>query len=203
MNFLAHSLLGFDDSSLVAGQFCGDFVRGRDLSRFPAGIERGIRLHRYLDRYADTYEPLLRSRQAMTDLPRRFSGIVVDVLFDHFLANHWEQVSDVSLSEHAQNVHSSLRFHEPILPDSLKRFMDALEEHDILINNRFLPSIEYTLLRLSKRSPKFSPLAMNQMQLKVLTESLHDSFVGFYPKLNQAAVDYLANNPLTGEQSGE
>lgn len=203
MNFLAHSLLGFDDSSLVAGQFCGDFVRGSDLSRFPAGIEQGIRLHRYLDRYADTYEPLLARRQTMKDLPRRFSGIVVDVLFDHYLANHWEQVSNISLSEHAHNVHRDLRFHEPILPDSLKRFMNALEEHDILINNQFLSSIEYTLFRLSKRSPKFSPLAMNQEQLKVLAESLHDGFAGFYPKLNQAAIDYLADNPLTGGQSGE
>lgn len=203
MNFLAHSLLGFDDSELVAGQFCGDFVRGRDLSRFPVGIERGIRLHRYLDRFADTYEPLQASRQEMTELPRRFSGIVVDVLFDHFLATHWEQVSNIPLNDHARNVHRDLRIHEPLLPDSLKRFMDALEEHDILVNNRLLSSIEYTLLRLSKRSPKFSPLAMNQEQLKVLAESLHDSFVGFYPKLYQASVDYLANNPLPGEPSGE
>lgn len=195
MNFLAHSLLGFEDSELIAGQFCGDFVRGRDLSRFPAGIERGIRLHRYLDRFADTYEPFQRFKLDMHSLPRRFSGIVIDVLFDHYLATHWVQVSEKSLEEHAAFVHRSLLAHDSVFPDSLKRFTLALQEYDILENNRSLQSIEYTLLRLSQRSSRFSPLALTQAQLKPLSESLHDYFEGFYPKLNKAAFQYLTDNP--------
>ncbi len=203
MNFLAHSLLGFDDSALIAGQFCGDFVRGRDLSRFPAGVEHGIRLHRHLDRFTDTHPGLQAFRQGMVDTPRRFSGIVVDVLLDHYLAKHWERVSDISLSQHAMNTHRALREYESYFPDSLKRFLAALEEYDILENNQHLASIEHTLFRLSQRSPKFAALALSQAQLKPLSESLHDSFKLFYPELEAAAHHYLADNSLPGEESRE
>jgi len=100
MNFLAHSLMGFDDDALIAGQFCGDFVRGRDLSQFPEAVERGIRMHRFLDIYTDSFPALQAARADIQQLPRRFSGIVVDVLFDHYLARNWKAVSDITLSEH-------------------------------------------------------------------------------------------------------
>jgi len=191
MNFLAHSLFGFDDSALIAGQFCGDFVRGRDLSRFPAGIEQGIRLHRHLDVFTDHYPALQDYRHQMHGVPRRFSGIIVDVLFDHYLARNWEQFSERTLEEHAVMVQEALREHEANFPTSLKRFMAALEKHEILQNNQNLSAIEVTLFRISQRSEKFKPLALNQQQLEPLRDSLHEVFMPFYPVLEEAARIYL------------
>ncbi|MFT6878613.1 MAG: acyl carrier protein phosphodiesterase [Granulosicoccus sp.] len=199
MNFLAHSLLGFDDSALIAGQFCGDFVRGRDLSHFPEQVARGIRLHRHLDVYTDSFPRLLSVRQEMTGVPRRFVGIIVDVLFDHHLASHWHKYSDLALSEHAGNIHGSLTEHEGVFPESLKKFMVALEEHAILENNLYLSSIELTLKRLSRRSSKFAALAVSQEQLIPWRDLLEDPFEEFYPSLEQAALSYLSEHPAHGD----
>jgi len=198
MNFLAHSLLGFDDSALIAGQFCGDFVRGSQLSDYPAGIERGIRLHRRLDVFTDTSPALQPARQHMPGIPRRFAGIVIDVLFDHYLATRWEQFSDQSLAAHAAYVHGALREHEAVLPDALLRFMSALEEHDILARNTDIAAVELTLARLSRRSPRFGALALSQAQLLPLSDQLQTPFDTFYPRLHETAVTYLANHPLSG-----
>lgn len=203
MNFLAHSLLGFDDSALISGQFCGDFVRGRDLSHFPEQVARGIRLHRHLDVYTDNFPELLSARQEMTGVPRRFVGIIVDVLFDHYLAAHWNNYSDVALSEHAVNTQRSLREYEHVFPQSLKKFMAALEEHAILENNLHLASIELTLKRLSRRSSKFAALAISQEQLIPWRDLLEDRFREFYPSLEQAALTYLSEHPERGDESFE
>ena len=196
MNFLAHSLLGFDDSALISGQFCGDFVRGRDLSQFPEQLARGIRLHRHLDVYTDHFPALLSARREMTGVPRRFIGIIVDVLFDHHLAVHWHKYSEISLGEHAGIVQRSLAEHESVFPESLKKFMVALEEHAILENNVHLTSIELTLRRLSRRSPKFAALAVSQEQLIPWRDLLSDRFTEFYPSLEMAAVTYLNEHPV-------
>ena len=196
MNFLAHSILGFDDSGLIAGQFCGDFVRGRDLSQYPEQIARGIRLHRHLDAYTDQHPGLLAARKEMTSVPRRFVGIIVDVLFDHYLAVHWDKYSDIPLGEHAVNVQRSLTEHEAVLPESLTRFMVALQQHAILENNVHLSSIELTLARLSRRSPKFAALAVSQEQLKPWRDLLEERFEEFYPLLEQSAVTYLNEHPV-------
>lgn len=196
VNFLAHSLLGFNNSELIAGQFCGDFVRGSNLSHFPEGIEHGIRLHRYLDRFTDTHPVLTPVRQTIPDLPRRFAGIVVDVMFDHYLARRWDQISQVSLDHHAKTVILALNQHELHFPLPLKRFTKLLEREDILQNNLHLSSIELTLSRIASRSTKFSALALTTEQLEPLRETLIEPFNTFYPDLHQAAVAYVAQPAL-------
>lgn len=192
MNFLAHSLLGFDDPALIAGQFCGDFVRGSDLSHLPERVEQGIRLHRHLDRFTDTHSDLLAVRNQMSGVPRRFAGIVVDVLLDHYLARHWDQFSDRSLEAHSKMVNQALRSHQDVLPSSLRRFMQILAEEDILSNNRKLEAIELTLRRLSLRSNKFAALAIPVKKLEPLRAKLHEPFGEFYPALHNAASMFLA-----------
>jgi len=192
VNFLAHSLLGFDDPALIAGQFCGDFVRGSQLSHLPEQVEQGIRLHRHLDRFTDTHPVLLAVRNDMTATPRRFAGIVIDVLFDHYLARHWHQFSQRSLEDHARMVNQALHVHKEILPESLQRFMIVLSEEAILANNRELVAIELTLRRLSRRSAKFAALAIPHDQLKPLRARLHEPFSEFYPALLNAANIFLA-----------
>lgn len=196
MNFLAHSLLGFNNTELIAGQFCGDFVRGSELSGFAPGIERGIRLHRYLDVFTDSFPALQPVRRNMHQVPRRFAGIVIDVLFDHYLATHWDAINEQSLESHAAHVHAALHKHREVLPDALRRFMIALQEHNILVANRDIAAIEHTLARLAKRSPRFGALAISQADLLPLREQLREPFDSFYPELREAAVTYLDTHPV-------
>ncbi len=197
MNFLAHSLLGFNNPALVTGQFCGDFVRGSQLSHFPLMVERGIRLHRHLDSYTDTYTGFQAVRAGMKDVPRRFSGIVIDVLFDHYLAEHWPLYSAKTLDEHAENVHASLLEYHDVLPEPLQRFLMVMQREGILQNNNKLASIELTLARISQRSHRFNVLALSQNQLEPLRDQLHEPFGAFYPLLHAAAQSYLDSH---GEQ---
>lgn len=192
VNFLAHSLLGFNNSELIAGQFCGDFVRGSDLSHFPAGIERGIRLHRHLDRFTDSHPALSPVRQTIPEVPRRLAGIVVDVMFDHYLAQRWDQISPVSLDKHAKAVIEALNLHETHYPLKLKHFVRLLEREDILQNNLHLSSIELTLNRIAARSTKLDALKLSTAQLKPLGDRLVKPFDVFFPDLHQAAVNYVA-----------
>ena len=202
MNFLAHSLLGFDDPALIAGQFCGDFVRGNNLAHLPQRVEQGIRLHRHLDRFTDTHPLLVEIRSDLIHIPRRFAGIVIDVLFDHFLARHWDRYSQRSLNAHADMVHQALHQHHDVLPESLQRFTVLLTQHAILTSNTDLVAIELTLRRLSKRSARFHALAIPIEQLASLRDSLHEPFVAFYPALRNAATGYLGNPTDRSQLSG-
>lgn len=191
MNFLAHTLLGFENDDLITGQVCGDFVRGSDLSRFPSGVETGIRLHRHLDVFTDSHPALQEARTTMQEVPYRFSGIVVDVMFDHFLAREWSRFSVHSLSKHASTVHSALAMHEPLLPEKLQRFRTVLQRERILERNVDLAALKQTLARLSGRSARFAPLAIDIPQLSHLQHQLQSPFESFHPDLLLAARGYL------------
>ncbi|NND91050.1 MAG: polyphosphate kinase 1 [Granulosicoccus sp.] len=203
MNFLAHSLLGFDDDELIAGQICGDFVRGSTLSHFPVGLETGIRLHRHLDAYTDSHPGLVAARAELEGVSQRFAGIIIDVLFDHFLAQHWSRFSAQSLPAHASTVHAALDIHRRFLPDLLQRFMPVFSRERILERNTELPAIEQTLARLSRRSPRFAPLAIDGAHLLTLREQLQEPFESFYPDLLGAARAYLDLREQSHPQQAE
>lgn len=191
MNFLAHTLLGFENTDLITGQVCGDFVRGSALAHLPAGVEVGIRLHRHLDVFTDSHPVLQAARAELKSVPFRFSGIVIDVLFDHFLARQWSRFSPLSLSGHANSVHAALEHHESILPPKMLRFMTVLQNERILERNIELPAIRQTLARLSRRSERFAPLAIDLEQLARLRDHLQTPFEAFHPDLQAAAQRYL------------
>lgn len=194
MNFLAHTLLGFNDDQLIAGQVCGDFVRGSHLSHFPQRIETGIRLHRHLDNFTDQYPAFGPAKSDMQGIPRRFSGIIIDVLFDHFLARDWSRFNSLSLQQHAQNVDEALGMHREVLPDSLQRFRQVLYSERLLERNVELSSIVATLERLSRRSPRFAILALDVQQLVRILEQLQLPFETFYPDLHAVARSFLTRH---------
>lgn len=87
MNFLAHAWLargGGDD--FLYGNLIADGVKGSDLDGWPDEVVRGIRHHRRVDAFVDSHgvtrEILARSPRS----GRRFVGIALDLVWDHFVA---------------------------------------------------------------------------------------------------------------------
>ncbi len=92
MNFLAHlHLAALADSSLL-GNLLADFVRGNPQGEYPPEIVAGIMMHRRVDVMTDTLPLVKEARTYFSADYRRVSPITLDVLWDHFLARHWDQL---------------------------------------------------------------------------------------------------------------
>jgi len=183
VNFLAHTLFAQGDAERIAGQFCGDFVRGSDLSHFPAGIVQGIRRHRRIDAYTDQH-PAVRDCLNVFEPPvRRFAGIITDVVFDHFLARDWDKYSDIPLEQHVDDVHAALNENRELLPADLQRFATFIQSENVLLGNQRYAGVEITLNRLSRRSPKFGPLAQGAAIALKNEAVIAAAFDTFFPEL--------------------
>ena len=49
MNILAHLYLSGQNEDVIIGNFIGDFVKGKQIQKYPEEIVKGIRLHREID----------------------------------------------------------------------------------------------------------------------------------------------------------
>jgi len=190
VNFLAHSLFAEGNSERLAGQFAGDFVRGSDLSAFSSGMQMGIRMHRFIDKYTDHYPEAVAIRQVFKPPVRRFAGIITDVVFDHYLANDWATYSEVTLSEHVAHVHDSLAEHHDQLPDGLKRFAAFIKSENVLEGNLDFEGVRLTLHRLSRRSKRFAPIADGVGILQAHDAEVRAVFDQFFPDLIVAANEH-------------
>jgi len=190
VNLLAHAFFAGGDPDRIVGQLCGDFVRGSDLSKFALPIQAGIRCHRAVDVYTDRHADNLAARNLFTSPHRRFAGIAVDVIYDHFLAIEWQQYCDVPLQEYTDLVTRSLQAQFDVLPQGLQRFKQLLEAEDTLYRNLQRDHIDLTLQRIAGRRKSLAPLASIAPLVWQHEQALKHSFDSFFPQLLSYTRDY-------------
>jgi len=200
VNFLAHSALAYDDPALLAGQFAGDFVRGRDLSAYPPRVATGIRLHRRMDAFTDAHPAVAAARASFDPALRRHAGIVMDVVFDHLLARDWPAPAGRDLATHARWADTALSVHASVLPASLARFADDARRTGLLEGNANVAAIGETLERLSRRSPRMAVLTLAAARGPSFVAPLEAVFATLWPALKAATDERLA--ALDGEVRG-
>nr|WP_298967319.1 ACP phosphodiesterase [uncultured Halomonas sp.] len=129
MNFLAHAWLvsaGSDD--FLYGNLIADGVKGRDLSDWPAEIAQGVRHHRRVDAWVDSHPSVANARRRAPVAQRRYAGIALDMLWDHFLARDTAgQADQNAIVERCYRLLSARS-----APNRLKTMMPVLVEQDWL-----------------------------------------------------------------------
>ena len=135
----------------------GDFVKGKDLSHLPDHWQQGIRLHRAIDVYTD-HHPIVKQLRTELGPLRRYGGIIIDILFDHILAqqftrhNHGEE-----LTSFAAKVYADFLRQPQVLPENFLPISQRMAEYDWLTSYQhegiLQRVLERTSMRLSRRPP--------------------------------------------------
>ena len=196
MNHLAHFMLAPGDDAGRAGTLLGDFIRGADLSAWPADVEHAIRLHRRIDAFTDTHPVLIEARGALPTNLRRYAGILMDVYFDHLLIAQWEEWATAPLSHFTEEVHDALARLAPTLPPPADRVAGGMAAHKGLMASATHEGMARILARIGNRLSR--PVALDQA-LPALADAhatLDDAFRRFFPALQAEAASYRAGSTL-------
>lgn len=184
MNWLAHLRLAPEAGRTRIGNLAGDFVRGVDVQALHPQIRRGIEQHRAVDRFVDAHPLVRASRERLGPALRRFSGVLVDVFYDHFLARDWGAHGDGRpLHVFVAEVQAELVRHEALLPPRLQQALPWLRREDWLGSYASLSGIDAILRRMARRSERTQPLAEGCVALRLHYEGLQEDFVAFWPLL--------------------
>ena len=182
MNFLAHLFLSGADPELLVGNLLGDFVKGRLDGQFPAGIERGIWLHRRIDSFAGRNLHFLRSKRRIDASFGHYRGVLVDLFYDHFLAVQWDDYADVPLQPFLSGARRIVLEYEEILPERLARVVPVIFA-DLLPSYLEVNGIERALQRMSTRITRPNRLGEGGAELRRHYDGLSDDFRKFLPEL--------------------
>ena len=196
MNFLAHLFLSGEINHLMIGNFIGDYVKGRQLERYIPEIQQGIKLHRKIDAFTDSHKIVKESTARFKPCYQRYASVVIDVIYDHYLATLWQDYSDVSLTKYVDEVHSYLLRHYFSLPNRVKGFLPFLIKSRRLENYQHLSGIEKSLAIMSNYT---SLPAKSECAIKVLEQDydeLKEEFTLFFKDVQdmvQTELLYLAD----------
>ncbi len=126
MNYLAHLYLSGNSEELTVGNFIGDYVKGKKYMNYPEEIGKGILLHRQIDLFTDNHQKTREAKKWFRNEFGLYSGIIIDFLFDHFLAKNWSDYSEISLRTFAKRMHAILLTNFIVLPSRVQVFLPFL-----------------------------------------------------------------------------
>lgn len=154
MNFLAHIYLSGNNDDVKIGNFIGDYVKGRAFHIYPEKIKEGILLHRFIDSFTDHSVHTIDAKQLFASKYRKYAGIVIDIVYDHFLASNWSKYSFETLEEFITNFHELLIRKNEMLPKEVQNFVPKLIKNERLYSYREIGGIWSVL----KTMPKYTTL---------------------------------------------
>lgn len=183
MNHLAHCFLSLDDEDVLVGNFIGDFVKGHDWQRYPAGIQKGILLHRAIDSYTDNHPMTDKSVARIRPYSGRYAPPFVDILYDHLLAIHWDKYMDESFDSFAERVYTRLENRADDMPELLRERLPKMLAGKFLHGYTHREGLEWVLGRFSLRlAGNFDATALSEHFFGQI-DQFSDDFNAFFPDL--------------------
>jgi acyl carrier protein phosphodiesterase len=184
MNFLSHIYLADGlNKKILLGNFLGDFVRKADEKHYEKSIQQGIHMHRKLDSFTDSHPVFLRSRGRISDMNRRYSGVLIDMFYDHFLARDWTSYSDIPLNKYAEDFYELLRENQSILPARLLRAMPYIIRDNWLLSYSRISGISQAVNNLARRfESSRRPMHRPVDELINNYKGLEEDFKEFFPQ---------------------
>ena len=185
----------------MIGTLLADFHRGAIGPGLPQPIASAIALHRAVDGRTDRHPAIARARSLFAPPHRRYSGVALDLYFDHCLAHDWTRHAPaIGFDAFVATTYGHLQtgIDTGDLPAETHRFAQAMIDGDWLRDYMRFDGVERALGRLNHairrrfaREVDLRPLAGELLRLQ---PALDDAFDVLFPDL----IAFVAENAASG-----
>ncbi len=190
MNYLAHLFLAGPHPGLMVGGFIADWIKGKAIDQYSIEIQNGIKLHRAIDHFTDTHPIMEQVKAQLRPKYRKYSGVIADVLADHYLAINWNRYSSVSLLDFSANAYSVLHLNKQHMPEKAHFMLHYMSLQDWLFNYQYAEGIKRALNGLSRRAIFESRMEEAYADWECNTVLFEQLFAVFIPQIMEFCDEY-------------
>ena len=183
MNFLAHIYLSGNDTELQIGNFIADGIRGKDYLNFPERVSQGIMLHRNIDTFTDQHPIFKQTKKYFQPEYGLYSGIIVDMVYDHFLAKNWNDFHDQKLELFVDKFYNTLDFNYTILPQKTQLLLPIMKSENWLVSYKELEGLRNILSKMDNRMKNKSNMQNAIKDLTLNYKNIEQEFNLFFVHL--------------------
>lgn len=193
MNFLAHIYLSGNSDLIKIGNFMADGIHGKNFEDFPEEVGKGIMLHRAIDTFTDFHPVFRKSKHRLHEKYGHYSGVIVDMFYDHFLAKNWSDYSDVRLEDYTLHFYYILKENYNILTDKTKEMMPYMIEYNWLSSYATIDGLAEILRQMDRRTKYRSNMQYSVNELKEFYSDFEEEFAQFFDELRGFVKEKLAS----------
>ena len=191
MNYLAHIYLSSENNLVTIGNFIADGIKGKDYKKYDKDIQIGILLHRHIDTYTDAHKTVRQSTKRLHEKYGHYSGVIVDILYDHFLAKNWSKYSNIPLDEYVENFYDTLEAHYDILPLRIQKMLPYMMTDNWLLSYASIKGITRVLNGMNRRIKHISNMNEAVNELEAFYSDFENEFTSFFDELIASSKEKL------------
>jgi acyl carrier protein phosphodiesterase len=185
VNYLAHIYLSNEEEEITLGNFIADGVKGKKYVQFPLGIQQGILLHRAIDSYTDAHPIVRKSTKRLHKKYSHYSGVIVDILYDHFLAKNWTQYHSIPLHKYTENFYNLINSNFDRLTPRIQKMMPYMIEQNWLLSYASIDGIGKILDQMNRRTNNQSKMNLAVIELTKYYKEFEEEFTLFFEDLKK------------------
>lgn len=193
MNFLAHLYLANTDKEVIIGNFIADTLKGNKFDHFSEGIQFGIKMHRAIDTFTDEHPIFRQSKRRLDPKYRLYKGVIIDLVYDHFLAKNWKQYSTIPLDNFCQGAYELFYDNFEILPERAQGLLPYMAKQNWLYKYRTQQGIGEIMHDMNVRTRGLSKMDEAIVDLKENYTIFEEDFTAFFEEIQQYCTEYLQN----------
>ena len=183
MNYLAHLFLAQPSTESRVGNLLGDFAKGVVVAELPEPVKNGLFNHRAVDRYTDNHAIIKQLKSLMSAERKRFAGIMMDVVFDHYLIKHWNSFSHLSFEDSSVVYYQSLTQGQALMPEPMQRVTQRVVSQQWFDSYQTLQGIGFALDRIASRIRFDHTFYGSIEEITVHKNEIEKGFLAFFPEL--------------------
>ncbi|WNM17880.1 acyl carrier protein phosphodiesterase [Flavobacterium capsici] len=186
MNFLAHIFLSGENDQLKIGNFMADSIRGKSYKKYPKEIRKGILLHRFIDSFTDTHPIYRQSKHRLHEKYGHYSGVIMDIFYDHYLAKNWSRYSNEKLEDYAERFYQLIQSKRHLLTERIHGMMPYMIGRNWLVSYATLEGLEMIMFQMDHRTKNRVAMHESIVELKQFDAQFEQEFFIFFDELQMA-----------------
>jgi acyl carrier protein phosphodiesterase len=194
MNFLAHLYLSGDDDLIKIGNFMADGIRGKEYLNYPEQVQKGILLHRAIDNFTDNHAIFRVGKHRLHDKYHHYSGVLMDMYYDHFLAKNWNEYHHLSLENYSNAFYELLENNVRLLSLRTLKILPPMRTYNWLVQYADLNGLKNILTQMDDRTKNQSKMQSGVHDLLNHYDSFENEFKLFFEEIQIFCKDWLIVN---------
>ncbi len=160
-----------------------DFLKKKEEANYSGRVLEGIYLHRQIDSYTDVHPASLELRAMLRKRHGKYASVVVDLIWDYYLSNHWDRYSGTSLPEFNSGIYNILVKRKEELPSKLRDKIDKMIENDFLMAYANKENMAISLAWMDRRVNFNSAFKDAILDIEENHDRIEKLFESFFPDL--------------------
>ena len=188
MNYLAHIYLSGDNKLIKIGNFMADSIRGKSYEVYERDIKRGILLHRAIDSFTDMHPIYRQSKHRLHSKYGHYSGVIMDIFYDHFLAKNWSLYSKTPLEEFTTDFYILLETNYEILTDKVKSIIPHMRNKNWLLSYSTIDGMQNIMNQMNYRIKNRVPMDESIQELQEYYTEFESEFKLFFTEIQAFSI---------------